>query len=536
MTGATPSILIVDDQRPFQLMMKGILHSLGYRTIDFAHHGELALQRCQQQRYQIIFIDYNLGTGKNGRQLLEDLRQFGLLDVDSICMLITGENTVPMVISAVELEPDDYLMKPFSQSVLRSRLQRIQQKKHCLYGVYQAMMMQDWPTVEVQARHLLEQYPRYAPYLRRIQVQAMLHTGKFDAAKTELAPILSQRRPHWALLQQARLEMESGQHQRCQALCEEALSTNKYLVEAYDLQSENLMRGGDPDQARQLLKKALEISPYQLQRLQQFFQLSLRTGRQNDMLQAARQMYELTRRAGSNDPKQLLNYVRCLLNAVSASTEASQKNRLQQESLLIMHRARRDEHLLRKMDYECFERLCMARLDAADGRHLQARRSCQELALQLGEEDPLCCDLAMLCNQIGEFELAEQLEPAARLDADPIALSLWYQQQQQVEPQRLAFRQFSRQGLRCYEEADFAGAAKYYEQALLWAPHNSSTQLNLLQSVLQCISHNMPTVSVTPAEIIRRIQLQPLVGAQQERLQMLQRQYGDLTASGKLAG
>ena len=196
MTGATPSILIVDDQRPFQLMMKGILHSLGYRTIDFAHHGELALQRCQQQRYQIIFIDYNLGTGKNGRQLLEDLRQFGLLDADSICMLITGENTVPMVISAVELEPDDYLMKPFSQSVLRSRLQRIQQKKHCLYGVYQAMMMQDWPTVEVQARHLLEQYPRYTPYLRRIQVQAMLQTGKFDAAKTELAPILSQRRPH----------------------------------------------------------------------------------------------------------------------------------------------------------------------------------------------------------------------------------------------------------------------------------------------------------------------------------------------------
>lgn len=462
-------------------MMKGILHSLGYRTIDFAHHGELALQRCQQQRYQIVFIDYNLGTGKNGRQLLKDLRQFGLLDADSICMLVTGENTVPMVISAVELEPDDYLMKPFSQSVLRSRLQRIQQKKHCLYGVYQAMIMQDWLTVEVQARHLLEQYPRYAPYLRRIQVQAMLHTGKFDAAKTELAPILSQRRPHWALLQQARLEMESDQHQRCQALCEEALSTNKYLVEAYDLQSENLMRGGDPDQARQLLKKALEISPYQLQRLQQFFQLSLRTGRQNDMLQAERQMYELTRRAGSNDPKQLLNYVRCLLNAVSASTEASQKNRLQQESLLIMHRAHRDEHLLRKMDYECFERLCMA-----------------------------------------------------RLDADPIALSLWYQQQ--IEPQRLAFRQFSRQGLRCYEEADFVGAAKYYEQALLWATHNSSTQLNLLQSVLQCISHNMPTVSVTPAEIIRRIQLQPLIGAQQERLQMLQRQYGDLTASSKLAG
>ena len=119
--------------------MKGILHSLGYRSIDIAHHGEAALQRCQQPRCHIIFIDYNLGTGKNGRQQLEDLRQVGLKDADSICMLVTGENTVSMVISAVELEPDDYLLKPFSQSVLHTRLQRIQQKKQCLYAVYLAM-------------------------------------------------------------------------------------------------------------------------------------------------------------------------------------------------------------------------------------------------------------------------------------------------------------------------------------------------------------------------------------------------------------
>jgi tetratricopeptide (TPR) repeat protein len=137
--------------------------------------------------------------------------------------------------------------------------------------------------------------------------------------------------------------------------------------------------------------------------------------------------------------------------------------------------------------------------------------------------------LAMFCNQVAEFELAE---PVARLDADQIALSLWRQQQQQVEPQRLAFSQFSRQGLSCYKQGDYAGAAKHYEQALLWAPHNSSTQLNLLQ-VLQCISRDMPIVNVAPADTIRRIQLQPLVGAQQEHLQVLQRNFADLIASSK---
>jgi len=258
-------------------------------------------------------------------------------------------------------------------------------------------------------------------------------------------------------------------------------------------------------------------------------------GQQDDMLAAARQMYELTRRAGSNDPKQLLNYVRCLLNAVSASTDPGMKNRLQQESLLVMHRARRDEHLLRKIDYECFERLCMARLDAADGRQLQARRSCVAIFQQLGEQDPLCCDLAMLCNQVGEFELAEQLQPAHLLDADSIAMTLWQQQQRQVEPQRLAFSQFSRQGLSCYEKADYPGAVKNYEQALQLAPLNSSTQLNLLQSILQCIGTDTPAPLATPpADLLRRIQLQPLLATQQERLQMLQSQFEALKAVSKI--
>jgi hypothetical protein len=43
----------------------------------------------------------------------------------------------------------------------------------------------------------------------------------------------------------------------------------------------------------------------------------------------------------------------------------------------------------------------------------------------------------------------------------------------------------------------------------------------------------MPIVNVAPADTIRRIQLQSLVGAQPERLQMLQRKFADLIASSK---
>lgn len=532
-------VLVVDDQRPFQLMMKGILYSLGYRLLDFAYSGEQALQRCQQQQYQIVFIDYNLGSGKNGRQLLEDLHQFELLAPDSICMLVTGENTVPMVISAVELEPDDYLIKPFSQSVLRSRLQRIQQKKQQLLPLYQAMADKNWLQVRQQAQQLAGRYPRHQSYLRRTGVQALLHLGLFDEAEQWLQQLLQDRRPAWAMLQHARIAMERGQHQSCQSLCQEALSQNRYLVEAYDLQSESLARTGNYEEAQQLIKTALEISPYQLQRLQNFFQLSLSCQAFTDMLLATRQMYELTKRAGQNDPKHLLNYVRSLLNAISQSEEASQRNRLQQESILLLHRAKRDEHLLRKINYELFEQLCMARLESVDGRIQQAWKSCQQLSAQLDPDDPVCIDLVMLLNQLGEFEeaqtLASQLPPQS---GDEVLQSLLRQQAEQLAPKQQSFKALSRLGHDSYQQQDYLAAVQAYEQALQLAPMNSATLLNLLQSLLQAIpaadKHQQSELWFKTRQLVKQIAALVLTGVHLERFQMLAQQYDELRTTYKI--
>ena len=81
----------------------------------------------------------NDGISAIGKQLLEDLREKKLLAPHSIFMLVTGENSVPMVMSAVELEPDDYLVKPFDLAELWARVQvlagrRLQQSYQLALG------------------------------------------------------------------------------------------------------------------------------------------------------------------------------------------------------------------------------------------------------------------------------------------------------------------------------------------------------------------------------------------------------------------
>ena len=65
--------LVVDDFNDFLSSVKAMLREMGARDVDTANRGEEAIAMCRQKRYDIILHDYNLGAGKNGQQVLEEL-------------------------------------------------------------------------------------------------------------------------------------------------------------------------------------------------------------------------------------------------------------------------------------------------------------------------------------------------------------------------------------------------------------------------------------------------------------------------------
>ncbi|WP_413699666.1 response regulator [Psychromonas sp. KJ10-10] len=121
-------ILIVDDQRPFHVMLKTMLANQGAQNISFADSADSAIRVAQNKEFDIYLIDYNLGSGKNGSQLLDYLRYNKLIPSRSLCFIITGDSNQGMVLTAIEKAPDDYLMKPFSQVQLFNRLNKASQK------------------------------------------------------------------------------------------------------------------------------------------------------------------------------------------------------------------------------------------------------------------------------------------------------------------------------------------------------------------------------------------------------------------------
>ncbi|MGF1690314.1 response regulator [Photobacterium kagoshimensis] len=119
------SVLVVDDCSIIQQTTKLILQNCGFNpaNIHTATNASDAIKACQNKVFDILFIDFNLGYGSTGLQLLEHLSQKKLLAHSPMVFVITAEDSTPVFMGFAEFEPDDYLIKPLRSDALQQRLQ-----------------------------------------------------------------------------------------------------------------------------------------------------------------------------------------------------------------------------------------------------------------------------------------------------------------------------------------------------------------------------------------------------------------------------
>ena len=109
-SGQTPeTVLIVDDEQPvrktFQEWLEGA--ELGCRTL-MAADAEAALVLANQHPIDLAILDWNLGAGNDGLQLLEDLYLF---NPDVVAIMITGYAHQATPLDAMRMGVRDYLDK-----------------------------------------------------------------------------------------------------------------------------------------------------------------------------------------------------------------------------------------------------------------------------------------------------------------------------------------------------------------------------------------------------------------------------------------
>jgi two-component system chemotaxis response regulator CheY len=113
-------ILVVDDYRTMLRIISNLLKQLGFVNIEEAENGHDALQKLRQAPFGLVISDWNMEP-MTGLQLLKEVRADAALKKLPFIM-VTAESKTENVIAAKQAGVSNYIVKPFSAEILKSKI------------------------------------------------------------------------------------------------------------------------------------------------------------------------------------------------------------------------------------------------------------------------------------------------------------------------------------------------------------------------------------------------------------------------------
>jgi two-component system, chemotaxis family, chemotaxis protein CheY len=114
-------ILVVDDSQTTVRVVRSLLARIGFKDIDDATNGMAALSKMIEKPYGIVIADWNMEP-MSGYELLKQVRRDPRLAATRY-ILMTAELNASHVIAAKKAGASNYILKPFTDEVLRSKIE-----------------------------------------------------------------------------------------------------------------------------------------------------------------------------------------------------------------------------------------------------------------------------------------------------------------------------------------------------------------------------------------------------------------------------
>ncbi|MBU2967903.1 response regulator [Pseudoalteromonas sp. C2R02] len=467
------SFLIIDDFSEFRLSLKNMVESFGARHVDTCTNAEDALEIYAEHYHKMILVDYNLGEGLSGLQLLEELNHRNLLKADTIFVLITGETAMDLVMGALEYRPDDYLAKPFTRNSLKARLDKLMKQNQLLQPIY-ASLNKNKPN---QALSLCDVLPlknkRAAMPCTKIKGDILLKSGQYAKAANIYNSVIEQKELNWALMGLAKSYAGLGMLPKVKDLSERIICKNKYALAAYDLLGETYCNLGDYEQAFNLLKTAIEISPNSLIRQRQLGYLALRYLEIETAYSAFKKVLLLGRSSIKILPDDFINTLQVIC-MVQLGSFGALSRRAPKEYNAVYRTITKNypNNIQLKTAVELHQLLLKYLLDKSDSNLTGIINLLQNLSSHPDKLKPfLISEIAFIEKHIENNEIKNIIEQTIGIEQSEL-----FTQENAKKSQN-----YNKQGMLKFKQKDYVTAMNAFKTALLNAPSNANVALNLLQ-------------------------------------------------------
>ncbi|WMW81279.1 tetratricopeptide repeat protein [Undibacterium cyanobacteriorum] len=270
--------LLVEPHAGMRVSLHNMLNLCGINKIEHAMTAGMALRAIQNKVFDLVLCEYDLGVGQDGQQLLEDVRHHKLTPLSTIFIMVTAERAYAKVVSAAELAPSDYLLKPFTADMLLERVLKAIEKRKAFVEVH-SLMEQGFVRESIAACISGERvHPKYAIDFMRLRAELHVILGEASEAEALYQKLYEMKAVAWARLGLAKTLFMQGRYQEAEEILTGLVNENNKYMDAYDWLAKTHEAIGALPQAKQVLDTAVTVSPHAVRRLRKLGALALETG------------------------------------------------------------------------------------------------------------------------------------------------------------------------------------------------------------------------------------------------------------------
>lgn len=508
-TYARKRCLVVDDLPDARALLKRILVDFGATQTDTVGNAEEAVDLCAKHQYDIVIADYNLGPGKNGQQLLEELRFHKLLSHASLFIMLTAESAAHYVLHTLEYEPDDFLNKPVNRDSLRPRLDTALLKGEYLAKIKRAL---DQERMDVATRHaeaLVKEEHRFQNDVRKLLLELYLRAHRAEEALALCAELDEDRLPIWAQLGKAKALSQLKKFKEAETQLQITSRNNPYCVEAHDQLAEVYEQSHRMAQSQQALLNAVKVSPRHAPRQRELGRVSQNIEDENASVHAYRAAIRHSKNSCHESPGDLANLAQSLVK-LAAKTGDQKSDALLKEANECLTSL--DKKYQKQPIVLMRKKLVQADLASQRGDESKANELTEE-AVQLHDnmrysvigntEKQICIDCALSFINRGRYDEGEAiLQELARLNKDKdFAVKIDKLLREPQTKEGVAFAaHLNKEGIGCYEQGKLDEAIRSFRQVLQELPNHIGLNLNLIQALTS--KHKKSGLSTMEMELL----------------------------------
>lgn len=392
--------IIIDPNAASRSALRAMLGAIGMTQVVQVAGSVDALRRVREHATDIILCDYMLEDGRDGQQLLEEMRSKRLIPLSTAFIVITRERRYQAVISVAELAPDDYLLKPFTPQHLMERLESVLAKKHVFRHAHRHVEASEADAALTACDAICVKYPHYRLDALRLKAETLMACRRTEEAEALYRQILAHKAVPWAKMGLALAARESGHLDEAADLVLDVVQSHPQYLAAYDLAATIDEQRGRSDEAQQHLQAAVDHAPHGLNRQRQLGRLALENG---DFAAAEAAMAVVISRGSGSSLRELGDYAQLARIQVAAG-----KPEAALETVAAMSRDMRG-HANASMLGEAMAALAHAKMGNAEQATLAANQAKKRAAAGGDMQPDLLVDVSQALFVAGDAAGGEQI-------------------------------------------------------------------------------------------------------------------------------